>query len=621
MFLKTKNKMKFFYYIIFVWLMFASEFVPENSQVINYTQVFFRWPQIENHDSYQFILSENIAFVDSDTTTSLSNSILYDEFLDWGTTYYWKSCAIEDNSNVCLPSQYFTTNTLPSHHADQINIFHIDEDEYTDGINILDFESLNYSLAIDRHGQTIWFAEKDNFDFSRIVVTQFLDSGNLIGFSNGTGYEFNLDSDIIFQTPSAYNIHHQISKSDAGTYFFIDAEIEYHDCPAECNEEFSEFPIPWQGDRFIEINSDGEEIWEWNTFDYISLTEYNPLYAEMYNEVNEFDWTHSNSIFYDPISESLYVSIRNLSRVTSIDYETGNVNWNLGESDFMENPSFENELNFSQQHSVQLTSLGNLIFFDNARHQNPELSRCIEVGFDDSNEPFLVWEHTLPDSMFTGSRGECDRLSSGNSLISAGRTGNVIEVNSENELIWHLNVNDQHGNDVTIYRTDRILNLFPSAFSFKINQIVGDYFNYSVVNNGFLDIIIYNHGWGINEFKYSLSDHLGMVILDGSIVDSSNIIELSLDLSTYNIDNSNYVFNLSPANNSNNNQEISFYFTDLLLGDLNEDNQINILDVMVALNLIISDSEYLENADLNQDGNLDIFDIILLLNIILTDNN
>ena len=85
----------------------------------------------------------------------------------------------------------------------------------------------------------------------------------------------------------------------------------------------------------------------------------------MYNEVNELDWTHSNSIFYDPISESVYVSLRNLSRITSIDYSTGQINWNLGESDFMDNPSFQNELNFSQQHSAQLTPSGNLFFFDN----------------------------------------------------------------------------------------------------------------------------------------------------------------------------------------------------------------------------------------------------------------
>ena len=93
---------------------------------------------------------------------------------------------------------------------------------------------------------------------------------------------------------------------------------------------------------------------------------------------------------------------------------------------------FNNEIGFSQQHSAQLTSTGNLIFFDNARFQDPELSRCLEIEFDNQNEPYILWEHVLPDSMFTGSRGECDRLENGNTLISAGRTGNVVEVNYNN---------------------------------------------------------------------------------------------------------------------------------------------------------------------------------------------
>ena len=60
----------------------GADFIPENGQAINYTQVFFRWPQISNQNSYQLILSNNIAFGDSDTTITTSNSILYDEFLD-----------------------------------------------------------------------------------------------------------------------------------------------------------------------------------------------------------------------------------------------------------------------------------------------------------------------------------------------------------------------------------------------------------------------------------------------------------------------------------------------------------------------------------------------------------
>jgi len=602
--------------------MFASDFIPESGQVINYTQVFFRWPQISNHGSYQLILADNLLFTDSDTITVTSNSILYNDFLDWESEYYWKVCGTVDNTDTCLPTKYFSTSSLPDYHTNQIYINYINEDQYTEGVNVLDFESLNYSLAIDKYGSIIWFSDKDNFNSSKITVTQFLDNGNMMGFSNGKGYEFNLDSEIIFETPSVYSIHHYISKSDEGTYFFIDADIEYHDCPVECSDEFSIFPIPWQGDRFIEIDSNGEIIWEWNTFENISLSEYNPYYAEIYNGTNDFDWTHSNSVLYDPLSQSVYVSLRNLSRITSIDYSTGEVNWNLGESDFMENPSFQNELDFSQQHSAQLTPSGNLIFFDNARYQDPELSRCIEVEFDDNNEPFIAWQHVLPDSMFTGSRGECDRLSSGNSLISAGRTGNVIEVDSNNQLIWHLNVDDNNGNDVTIYRTERILNMFPSIFSFEIDQISGDFSNYTIIDNGSLDITIYNHGWGIDGFEYFLYNETDQLILSGEVDQSTSVIELSVDISDYIFDgDSYYSLTVNPINNSENIQETTFHFLDALLGDINGDNELDILDITGIVYLIIDNSEFLENADINEDGNIDIFDVILLLNIIIDNNN
>ena len=43
--------------------------------------------------------------------------------------------------------------------------------------------------------ETIWFTRKENFNMDQIIVTQFLENGNFVGFSNGRGYEFNIDSD------------------------------------------------------------------------------------------------------------------------------------------------------------------------------------------------------------------------------------------------------------------------------------------------------------------------------------------------------------------------------------------------------------------------------------------
>ena len=52
------------------------------------------------------------------------------------------------------------------------------------------------------------------------------------------------------------------------------------------------------------------------------------------------------------------------------------------------------------------------------------------------------------------------------------------------------------------------------------------------------------------------------------------------------------------------------------LGDINGDNSINIQDIVLAVNLVLS-SEYNNLADLNSDSTVDILDIVQLVNIIL----
>ena len=66
----------------------------------------------------------------------------------------------------------------------------------------------------------------------------------------------------------------------------------------------------------------------------------------------------------------------------------------------------------------------------------------------------------------------------------------------------------------------------------------------------------------------------------------------------------------------------SEYLTNLeceqsLLGDLNSDLVINIQDVVLAVNLVLTSSGYNSSADLNSDNIVNVQDIILLINIIL----
>jgi hypothetical protein len=60
------------------------------------------------------------------------------------------------------------------------------------------------------------------------------------------------------------------------------------------------------------------------------------------------------------------------------------------------------------------------------------------------------------------------------------------------------------------------------------------------------------------------------------------------------------------------------YLNDLTLGDLNGDGTLNILDIVILANLILSGDDSNPAGDLNQDGAYNILDIVILVNLILS---
>ena len=64
------------------------------------------------------------------------------------------------------------------------------------------------------------------------------------------------------------------------------------------------------------------------------------------------------------------------------------------------------------------------------------------------------------------------------------------------------------------------------------------------------------------------------------------------------------------------------YFDDdnILMGDLNDDNILNILDLVILVNLILS-NENSAMGDMNNDAVINILDAVILANIILNGEN
>ena len=73
-------------------------------------------------------------------------------------------------------------------------------------LNDIEFEIVEKyvgGISIDKYGNPVWYSKNDNFSLNRILATQFLENGNIMGFAPGIGYEFSLNSDIEFETSNA----------------------------------------------------------------------------------------------------------------------------------------------------------------------------------------------------------------------------------------------------------------------------------------------------------------------------------------------------------------------------------------------------------------------------------
>ena len=68
----------------------------------------------------------------------------------------------------------------------------------------------------------------------------------------------------------------------------------------------------------------------------------------------------------------------------------------------------------------------------------------------------------------------------------------------------------------------------------------------------------------------------------------------------------NQSFNMFPINNN-------------LTGDINQDGNIDILDIILTLNMILGSSMVNDSADINQDGLVNILDIVQLVQLIISE--
>ena len=120
------------------------------------------------------------------------------------------------------------------------------------------------------------------------------------------------------------------------------------------------------------------------------------------------------------------MSHRHLSRITKIDYPSGEIEWIMGlPCPYMNN--CENHictnLEFSFQHHVTILDNGDLLFFDNGNldqnvfNQEVPTSRALRVNVVDDSYCEVVWSYDLPPYQFGAGMGSVQLLDNGNYFI------------------------------------------------------------------------------------------------------------------------------------------------------------------------------------------------------------
>ena len=458
---------------------------PPDGSELSYIHIMFRWGANNNVDSYEFELSSS-----EDFTSILINDTVIDttyfvkEYIDWGETYFWRTKVVGD---IWGDTNRFSIGPKISN----VTVTMYDEDNYSDGYTIFGSADGYYSAIIDKNGNEIWNSSDKN-----IIYSSFDNNGSFFGSqyfedreNDYPGIKFSINNNILWMEPNEEYLHHEFIQLPWGDYMGIvhesrdgpihtdnmNMQIIYYYCnifDKICDGTTDEWP--WLGDKLVIWDKNTKEVkWSWSTFNYYNMIDYDENKWDVMPQVDvPFEWTHVNAFYHDERDGSIYISVRNLSRITKIKIQYDDINdiitggdiiWNMGHEYPSGDVHFGHSLGFSQQHSISLTDADNILILDNGNYSvdyynaSEKTTRALEISISESSNPYsatIVKEFPLLPAadLFGSQSGNVQQVDNGNYLITTiGDNGTSHEVSPEGNIIWEAKYNSS-----LLWRANRI---------------------------------------------------------------------------------------------------------------------------------------------------------------------
>jgi hypothetical protein len=453
----------------------------------------FQWEQEPDAVGYNLRaldLDFNVILdIENLTTTYIDSSTF-----DWNSTYYVKVRPLYNSgingewSDLLI---FIIGESLPS---SNLNIDLYNDELLQEGLIMFSQVSPDFGIIIiDKFGNQIW-----NTEYA--YINNWNHYGQLFGMKFGRGVEVNFYNQTLWMTPQGTEVDaHEIKQIPTKNYMGIVPEYQlgpipigpwtetYQNLGFVADGETNEFL--WRGTKIVEWDEvTNQEVWSWNPFEHFSMDDYDsfegrwwsPIYGSHYGML--YDWNHTNAFHFDEVDSVIYVSNRNLSRITKIAYPSQEVVWNMGlpaEYGYGDE-NICTDLLFSCQHHIQMLDNGDLLFFDNGvlsemlLEDPTPISRIRRISVIDDNYCETIWQYDLPPELYGYKWGSVQLLENGNYFIYTHGTGHeqgavctILEVSPEGEVVWkasHTII------DAIWYRAYKIPSIHPIAYSVLFDQ-------------------------------------------------------------------------------------------------------------------------------------------------------
>ena len=182
-------------------------------------------------------------------------------------------------------------------------------------------------------------------------------------------------------------------------------------------------------DKIVQVDTDGNVLWSWDTFDHIPLSE-----ASAFNETSVFngqtliDFSHANSLDWDYNNSIIYLNLRCTNTFYKIDQTTGELVWAVGEfGNFTLLDDSGNQVSSLWYHSHDTKQVAQDVFtmfdndYNNVTNPDDDHSRMLELTVNETDmTAYVDWSWEAPPQYYNNYAGGTVLLPNGDYLGTFG---------------------------------------------------------------------------------------------------------------------------------------------------------------------------------------------------------